>query len=364
MKVIIIGAGVAGLAIAWRLAKTGAQVLVLDRAQPARGATYASAGMIAATAEAGVAGSPQVQFGRRSRDLWPEFAKELEAASGVEIAYRQDGALIVPASSDEAERLQRDAMGGQAEFLDPEQARRRAPMLSADIAGALWAPLDAQVDNRALGQALTNAAIRAGVKLSANEAAVRVEQSETGELVVLTAFRIHRAEAVVLAAGAWSGQIGGLPADLPIRPVKGEMLALAAPAGEALPGPLLWGCGVYLVPRKDRVLVGATVEEAGFDTMPSGHARAWLLERAHALVPGLRHWPLREHWAGLRPASSDGLPIIGESGTPGFFIAGGQYRNGILFAPALAEVLTQLILKQKPAEEIAAFSPARFDQSP
>ncbi len=363
MKVIIIGAGVAGLAIAWRMAKSGAQVLVLDRAQPARGATYASAGMIAATAEIAVAGSPGVLFGRRSRDLWPDFAKELESASGVEITFRQDGALIVSAGSKDAERLQREAMGGEAEFLSPEQARMRAPMLPPDIAGALWAPRDGQVDNRALGQALTNAAIRAGAKLSANEAAVRIEQADSGEFVVLTAFRIHRADVVVLAAGAWSGQIGGLAADLPIRPVKGEMLALAAPEGEAMPGPLLWGHGVYLVPRKDRIFIGATVEEVGFDTKPSAHARSWLLERAHALVPGLREWSVREHWAGLRPASPDGLPIIGESGIPGLFIASGQYRNGILLAPALAEAVAQLILKLEPAEEIAAFSPVRFDRA-
>ncbi len=362
MKVIIIGAGVAGLAIAWRMAKAGAQVLVLDRAQPARGATYASAGMIAATAEVAVAGSPEIQFSRRSRDLWPNFARELESVSGVDVAFRQDGALIVPGDSKEAQSLLSGAMSGEAELLDPKQARIRAPMLAPDIVGALWAPRDAQVDNRALGQALTNAAIRAGAKLSANEPVVRIEQSDGGELVVLTAFRIHRAEAVVLAAGAWSGEIGGLAANLPIRPVKGEMLALAAPAGEALPVPLLWGHGIYLVPRRDRVLVGATVEEAGFDSMPSAHARAWLIERAKALVPSLSGWTIREHWAGFRPASSDGLPIIGESGTPGLFIASGQYRNGILFAPALAEAVTQIILKQKAAEEIAAFSPMRFDR--
>jgi glycine oxidase len=362
MKVIIIGAGVAGLAIAWRMAKVGAQVLVLDRAQPARGATFASAGMIAATAEAAVAGSPEVQFGRRSRHLWPDFVSELEAASGVDVAFRQDGALIVPAVSEEVQGLLDGAMGAEAEFLDSKQARIRAPMLAPDIVGALWAPLDAQVDNRALGQALTNAAIRAGAKLSANEAVVRIEQADSGELVVLTAFRIHRAEAVVLAAGAWSGEIGGLAASLPIRPVKGEMLALVAPAGEALPVPLLWGNGIYLVPRGDRLFVGATVEEAGFDTMPSAHARAWLMERATALVPSLSGWTIREHWAGLRPASSDGLPIIGESRTPGLFIASGQYRNGILFAPALAEAVTQIILKEKAAAEIAAFSPARFDR--
>jgi glycine oxidase len=364
MKVIIIGAGVAGLAVAWRMAKAGAQVLVLDRAQPGRGATYASAGMIAASAEAAVTGSPEVQFSLRSRDLWPDFARELEAASGIELAFRQDGALIVLTGSEEAQHLMRGAKSGETVFLDPEQARKRAPMLAPDIAGALWAPREAQVDNRALGQALTNAAIRAGAKLSANEAAVRVEQSDGGELVVLTAFRIHRAEAVVLAAGAWSGEIGGLAANLPIRPVKGEMLALSAPAGEVLPVPLLWGNGIYLVPRRDRVFVGATVEEAGFDTMPSARARSWLLERATALVPSLGSWTIREHWAGLRPVSSDGLPIIGESHTPGFFIASGQYRNGILFAPALAEAMAQMILKQGAGEEMAAFSPARFGRTP
>ncbi|MDE2465937.1 MAG: glycine oxidase ThiO [Alphaproteobacteria bacterium] len=362
MKIIIIGAGVAGLAIAWRMARNGTEVLVLDRAQPARGATYASAGMIAVTAETAGAATSEAEFALRSRALWPEFAKELEAISGINISFREDGALIVPASSTEAERLQRQARGGGAEYLTRKETLARAPMLAPDIEGALWAPRDAQVDNRALGPALTNAAIRAGAKLSANEAAVRVEQGASGELVVLSAFRIHRADAVVLAAGAWSGQIGGLAENLPIRPVKGEMLALAPPAPNALPVPLLWGHGIYLVPRNDQLFVGATVEEAGFDTGLSNGARRWLLERAQALVPCLRDWPIREHWAGLRPGTADGLPIIGETGTPGLFLAGGQYRNGILFAPALAEAVERLINKQKVADEIAAFSPGRFDR--
>jgi glycine oxidase len=149
-----------------------------------------------------------------------------------------------------------------------------------------------------------------------------------------------------------------LVADVPVTPVKGEMIALAPPTGAPLPGPVIWGNGIYMVPRGDRLLIGATVEDAGFDTSLTSDARQSLRARAEALMPSLRDWTLADQWAGLRPRSPDGLPLLGPTATPGVFIAGGQYRNGILFAPAIAKVMADLILGH--GAVIPAFDPRRF----
>lgn len=361
MKIVVIGAGVAGLSIAWRLARAGQEVTVLDRAQPGRGATYASAGMIAATAESHGTPEPEAWLALHARSLWPDFAAAIEAESGVDIAFRQDGALIAAEDGARAEVLRAQAGANGNVFLGRDEALRRAPLLGPQIEGALWAPQEAQVDNRALGQALAIAAAAAGVRLSVNEAAFRLEPAKQG-LKVLTPFSYYTADAVVVAAGAWSGEIGGLvqEAGVPVRPVKGEMIALLPPEPDQLPRTLIWGHGVYLVPRHGRLFVGATAEEAGFDTGTTAKAQRWLRGQAEALAPALAKWTLAEHWAGLRPGSPDGLPILGETSIAGLFVASGQYRNGILFAPAIAEAMEGLVLGRMAAPELTSFSPRRF----
>jgi glycine oxidase len=169
---------------------------------------------------------------------------------------------------------------------------------------------------------------------------------------VTTASGRHAADAVIVAAGPWSAALG-----LPVMPVKGQLIALAPPPGGDIPDPVIWGNGVYLVPRADRVLVGATMEEAGFDLTLTAAARDDLRARAEAVLPRLKTWSLVEHWAGLRPRSPDGLPLLGPMAN-GVFAAAGQFRNGILFTPAIADHLRDLVLGR--AAVIPEFDPRRF----
>jgi glycine oxidase len=343
MKVVIIGAGVAGLAIGWRLLQADCSVIILDRAQPGRGATWAAAGMLAVTAEMEDAPAAERRLALDSNALWPGFAAELEQASGQSIGYRRDGALMLAADAAELE-----AMRPRGPVLDGAEVAALAPML-ASPAGALWAADEGHVDNRVLGMALNVAVLKAGGKILPGEAAVRMDGH-----TVLTPYGGYTADAVLLAAGAWSG----LLAKVPVTPVKGEIIALAPPPGAVLPKPMIWGNGIYMVPRGNRLLVGATVQEAGFDTNVTDAARLHLRSRAESLIPSLKDWTVAEHWAGLRPKSPDGLPLLGPTHQPNLFVASGQYRNGILFAPAIARMMADMILGQ--GVVVSEFDPRRF----
>jgi glycine oxidase len=355
MKIVIIGAGVAGLAIGWRLAQAGQEVIILERAQPASGATWASAGMIAVTAEMEDGHAAEIEFAHHSNALWPEFAATLEAKSDCVLGYARSGALIVAEDAPALARLERRAADGLA-LLNAAQLRDKIPLLTAEVAGALWVPQEAHVDSRALGVALTLAFQKAGGILKTNEAVVRIERRGGRAAVAHTPFGLYAADLFVLAAGAWSGLLEEGIA--PIAPVKGEMIALTPPPGVALPAPVIWGHGIYAVPRGGQMLVGATVENAGFDTSPTQAAREALRGAAEKLMPGLKDWTLAEHWAGLRPRAPDGLPLLGPSRLEGLWLASGQYRNGILFAPAIAENLVGQILGREAL--IPAFDPRRF----
>jgi len=373
MRIVVIGAGVAGLSVGWRLAEAGADVLVLERAQPGRGATWASAGMLVGLLERFDETAPEAILARQSAALWPRFAVDIEERSGVPIHYRQDGLLYPAADEADAGPLRaRAAANADLEFIDPGHAHLLEPLLPESGFGALRDPHAAQVDNRALADALVSALKRCGGTLSANEAAVVIESDGERAVAVRTPFARYEADAVVLAAGAWSADFRGLPQDVlpPVHPVKGQMIALSPPAEAKLPVHLIWGEGVYLVPRHDRLLVGATVEEAGFDTTPTHAARDWLIERAERLIPSLALWRLVDQWAGLRPGSPDGRPVLGETALPGLFAATGQFRNGILFAPVLADILCGLVLGRSAAAaagpagpdslDVGAFDPRRF----
>jgi glycine oxidase len=351
MKIVIIGAGVAGLAIGWRLAQAGCAVTVLERAQPGSGATGASAGMIAVTAELLDAGSAEVEFAKYSNGLWLDFAAELEVQSGHAIGYAASGALILAADAPALARLER-----QGTIIDAARVRELAPLLAGDFAGALWAPGEAHLDTRALAFALGIAFQRAGGRLLANESVVRIEKRAGRAVAAHTPFGTYQADHLVLAAGAWSGLIEGAVA--PVVPVKGQMIALAPPPGEKLPGPVIWGEGIYAVPRGEHLLIGATVEQAGFDTMPTADGLSQLRDATERLMPSLRGWNLADHWAGLRPGSPDGLPLLGPTTVEGLWLASGQYRNGILFAPAVAETMRDQILGH--AAPTAAFDPRRL----
>jgi glycine oxidase len=355
MKIVIVGAGVAGLGIGWRLRQAGAEVVILERGQPAMGATWASAGMLAVTAETEGADPSEVNFAQYSNSLWPDFTAELEQESGQTIGFSRAGALMLSRepSTLAVLRARAESEVGLA-ILDADAARALVPLLRGEFTGALWAADEGRVDNRALGAALAAAFLRAGGTIITNEAVVRIGEEGGRAAFAETSYARHHGDAFLLAAGAWSH----LVAEVPITPVKGEMIALAPPPGAMVPDPVVWGEGIYAVPRQGRLLIGATVEEAGFDTSLTEAARESLRAKAVAAMPGLAGWTVVDHWAGLRPRAPDGLPLLGPSRLPGLFVAGGQYRNGILFTPAIARLMADLILGR--AEPVAAFDPRRF----
>jgi glycine oxidase len=225
----------------------------------------------------------------------------------------------------------------------------------------LFNPGDAQVDNRRLGNALARAFIRAGGNIATADKVVKIECDGDVAIGVRTPFGMHHGEAVLLAAGAWTGEIEMPPQALPpVVPVKGELLSLVPPSLDALPMPLVWGNGIYLVPRSDRLHVGATSERIGIDTRVTEGARVSLLEGARGLMRALADWEVEEQWAGLRPGSPDDLPILGETAVKALFVASGQYRNGILFAPVIADAMSRLVLSGEVADDIRGFDPKRF----
>jgi len=361
MKVVIIGAGVAGLAIGWRLAQQRVETIVLERAQPGRGATWASAGMLAAPGSRVNKTDGEALLANRGAKLWPGFAAEIEEKSGRKIGYAANGSLVVARTESEEHELERLAKLNAGELLGFDAAREIEPRIASDTRTALWNPQQAKVDNRSLGRALAAAFVRAGGHLQLNEAAVRFEFQGDRMTGVRTPFALHIADAYVIAAGAWSARIEGLPAEAvaPVVPVKGEMLALRAPLDQALPGPSIGGGNIYLVSQREQLLIGATVERVGFDSRLSEKAYKWLLEEAVALLPCLSDWEVVEHWAGLRPGSPDDLPIVGAC-VPRLFVASGQYRNGILYAPAIAETITGMIMGEEVPKYFSAFDPRRF----
>jgi glycine oxidase len=352
MNIVIVGAGVAGLGIGWRLLQAGCKVTILERTQPAMGASWAAAGMLAITAELEDAADPEQALALRASGLWPAFAAELEEASGRAVYLASSGALLLAADAAALEAMRPRAEGG-LRIVDADEARALAPLLGPAV-GGLWSPHEAHVDNRALGEALTIAFLKAGGTIYPNEAAVRFEVRDGRVSGVQTSYGRYHADAVLIAAGAWTGLLD----DIPIQPVKGEMIALEPPDPSLLPAPVVWGEDVYCVPRHGRLLIGATVQEEGFDTSPTDAARDQLWSRAARLMPAVADWRLADHWAGLRPKSPDGLPLLGPTRDAGLFVASGQYRNGILFAPAIAQEMADLILGK--GQVIPQFDPRRF----
>ena len=357
MNVVIIGAGVAGLGIGWRLLQQGCAVTILERFQPGTGASWAAAGMLAVTAELEDAAEPERALALRASTLWPGFAAELEEASGRAVFLASDGALLLAADAAELEMMAGRATG-ELKLVGADEARALVPLLAAPV-GGLWSPREAHVDNRALSEALAIAVLKAGGTILPNEPGVRIEWQDGRAVGVLSPYRRYDADMIVVAAGAWSSLLG----EIPIAPVKGEVIALQPPPGAKLPGPVVWGEGVYCVPRphlgeRGRLLIGATVQDEGFDTRPTPQARDQLWAAAARVMPSLKDWTLDDHWAGLRPKSPDGLPLLGRTAMDGVFLAGGQYRNGILFTPAIAQEMADVVLGK--AQAVPEFDPRRF----
>ena len=364
--VAIIGGGVIGLAIAWRAASNGLAVVVVDPS-PGSGASHVAAGMLAPVAETNFGEQSRLELSRESWRRYPAFIAELEDVSDHATGYLQCGALIVARDADDMAPIEREhrfraALGLREQRLSSRECRRLEPGLAPSVRGGVLADDDHQVDPRALVTALLAACQRLGVEMvrsgatAVNVTGDRASGVQAGEREIV-------ASTTVLAAGAWSAQIAGIPDDAvpPVRPVKGQILRLLSASATAPVNRIVRGRDVYIVPRGDgRVVVGATVEERGFDTSVTAGAVYELLRDARELVPDVGEMELAEVSAGLRPGTPDNGPLIGETSLKGLLVATGHYRNGILLAPITADAITALLTGATPPAATAPFTPARF----
>ncbi len=365
--VAVVGGGAIGLAIAWRAAQGGLAVTVVDPT-PGRGASWAAAGMLAPATEIHFGELALLRLNLAAARRYPTFVDELEAASGRTAGYRRCGTLLVARDADDLAALDELARFQQAQGLAVQRLRGRdcrqlEPGLAPGIRGGILAPDDHQVDNRALVEALLAACERAGVAfLAARAAAVRTAAERVRGLAV-DGDEVVECPTVVLAAGCWTGSLGGLPpgAVPAVRPVKGQLLHLRTRDGTPPCSHNVRGLDVYVVPRADgRVVVGATVEEQGFDTTVTAGAVHDLLRAALELLPDIAELELRETVAGLRPGAPDNAPLLGASLLDGLVLACGHYRNGILLTPVTADAIAELLLTGRAPDWIAPFSPHRF----
>ena len=371
--VVVIGGGVIGLAVAWRAAQRGYAVRVLERGELGGGASHVAAGMLAPVTEADPGELALLELGLSSAASWPAFAAELAAASGRDPGLRRCGALVVARDRDEAAALERElelrrALGLEVERLLPSAARKLELALAPTIRLALAVPGDHATDPRATVTALAEAGRRVGVELCTGVIAERI-QREGARIsgVRLASGEVVAAENVVVAGGAWSGAIGGLP-EVPLRPVKGQIMRLRDPGGPGLLERIVRFEGGYLVPRGDgRYVLGATMEERGFDTTVTAGGLYGLLRDAGELVPGIHELVVEETAAGLRPATPDNAPLLGpDPEIAGLHWATGHHRNGILLAPATACLVADGLEGGGGGGGAvpAAFAPRRFDKVP
>ena len=367
--VIVVGAGIVGLACAWRAAQRGLSVLVLERDRPGAGASGVAAGMLAPVTEADFGEEALLALNLEGLEAWAAFHAELAELAGVRGGYRRGGALVVAADRDDAEELRRlvgfqRSLGLAADWLTGRECRRLEPGLAPRVAGGILAAGDGHVDPQATVEALGAALGRAGGELrSGNE--VRALAVEGGRVVgVETPAERLAAGRVVVAAGAWSGLVEGLPpwAAPPVRPVKGQILTLRRAAGAPpVAERLVRTPRCYVVPRADgRVVVGATTEERGFDRRVTAEGVFRLLEAAREVLPDVDELELVEARAGLRPGSPDNAPLIGPGALDGLVWATGHHRNGVLLAPLTAQAVTDVLAGHEPPPAVAAFSPDRF----
>jgi glycine oxidase len=367
-RVVVIGAGVMGLGIAWRLAGR-ADVTVFDRGKAGGGASHAAAGMLAACCEAEPGEEALVALGRDSQARWPGFADELLRVSGVDVELRKEGTLVLALTADDQATLAHSLefqkkLGLPLEWLSSGATRAREPHLAGKIAGAVFSPQDHQVDNRKLAHALRIAADAAGATIHEHRPVKEISVQAGRATGVLFEDGTHAdADIVVLAAGAWSRGIGGLPPDRrpPVRPVKGQMLSLRMDVAAPLLNHVLWAPDAYLVPRHDgRLIIGGTVEEKGFDETITAGGMLTLLEAAWRAIPAIEELPIDEIWVGHRPGSRDDAPILGRAPLDNLFYATGHHRNGILLAPVTADAMAKLILDDVVEPAIRPFGLERF----
>jgi len=355
--VIVIGGGVIGLSIARELAGRKS-VLVVDRGPTGHGTSRAAAGMLTPLSEADDQG-PFFQLSRASHALYPRFIEEVQAESRLDANYGEEGVLCLASTEPAACVLrhryewQKNA-GFRVEFLSEADVHTMEPLITAPIEAAVFIPGESSVAPRRLVNALREACLNRGVDIRTgltvegiSEKQVHIEGSTLS------------ADSIVVASGVWSGNLAGLHPPIPVQPRKGQILSLGMPAG-AFRRMIRWGSSYFMPRPTGELVVGATSEDAGFDlsNTPAGLSR--LLVDAQQISSHVGAYPILETWAGLRPATPDGLPILGCSAIPGVIYATGHFRNGVLLAPVTAKIVSELIEGRKPSLPIDAYSPFRF----
>ena len=367
---VVVGGGIIGLSIAWRLARAGRKVTVIEKGQTGHEASRLAAGMLAASAEVGFEEFELYELCRNSLNVWPEYVRELEADSGMDVDYRSNGTLIVADDRDAAEALRRgyafqQQHGYPVEWLNGSEALEVEPFLSPRIVAAVRASEDHAVDNRMVLKALHASILKLGGTILEHTEVLKLDMSGLDVSVQTIKDKPISASSVVLSAGPWSPQIEGIPHAWipPVRPVKGQILELKMEDPFRLQH-VVRGPGAYLVPRTDgRLIVGATSEEMGFDKRLTAGGVYKVLEGAWELVPGIYDQELLNAEVGLRPGSRDHQPIFGLTDDPRLYIATGHYRHGVVLSAVTALESTKSILSGAESSEYAYFSPRRFTSS-
>jgi len=367
--VVVAGGGLIGLGVAWRAARRGLSVAVVDDA-PGTGASAAAAGMLAPVTEAGYREEALLRLGLASLERWPAFAAELERDSGLPVGLRTAGTLVVGFDDDDMRELEalhdfQQQLGLSAERLLPRAVRRREPSLTPRVRGGLLVTGDHSVDGRAVHGALLAAAAAAGAELVRDRAdGLLVEDGRAAGLRLAGGGTV-RAGSVVVALGAHSGRLAGGP-PVPVRPVKGQILRMAGAAGllDGTVRALVRGRHVYLVPYGGNgLIVGATTEDRGFDGTVTAGAVHDLLHDAIDVVPGVSELELAETMARWRPGTPDNAPLLGPASLPGLVLATGHHRNGVLLTPVTADAIADLLVSGSLPEVAAPFTVDRFGRA-
>lgn len=368
-EVVVIGGGIAGFCAALALWERGAAVTIVESTRPGAEATGASAGMLAAQFEALEPG-PRFRFCLESRTRYPRFVEKLEKLSRSAVDVRWGGMLVANFGREEHERAAETAhwqreSGLAVEVVPPDQAAAIQPGVSQDPFSYVWLPDEGWLDSQKLASALADALARTAIRLIAGNPVKEIREEDgrvTG--VVTQDARAIVADVVVVAAGAWSPHVGGLPRRLPVRPVRGQILRFQ-PGDGSLTHIVAGHDGSYLVPRADgTLLAGSTMEEVGFDRSITDAGGERVRRGVERLFPGLMGRRPMEHWAGLRPISADSNPIIGpDPDLAGLLIATAYGRDGILMGPLAGEVVARLAMGEDAGHDLTDFRPDRFDRT-